>query len=92
MGDGRVSGRQAGDVGGQVHRVNPGVKATMDSYILRIYHRDIQGSHAVVGTLETPDGLARYVFRNVEELWSILRHDATAGDPLDRERDDRNRE
>ena len=44
----------------------------MDSYILRIYHRDIQGSHAVVGMLETPDGNARYVFRNVEELWKVL--------------------
>jgi hypothetical protein len=63
----------------------------MDSYILRIYHRDIQGAQAVVGMLETPDGSARYVFRNVEELWSILRNDATRGEPTDREQDDRNR-
>ena len=60
----------------------------MDSYILRIYHRDVQGSRSVVGMLETPDGNARYVFHNVEELWSFLRNDATAGDPPDREQDD----
>ncbi len=64
----------------------------MDSYILRIYHRDIRGSRAVVGMLETPDGNARYVFRNVEELWSILRHDAIAGEPPERGQDDPNRE
>ena len=62
----------------------------MDSYILRIYQRDIQGAHAVVGILETPDGNTRCVFRNVEELWSILRNDAPAGGPPDREQDDRN--
>jgi hypothetical protein len=64
----------------------------MDSYILRIYHRDIRDSHSVVGMLETPDGNARYVFRNVEELWSILRNDASAGEPPDREQNDRSRE
>ena len=64
----------------------------MDSYILQIYHRDMRGTRAVVGMLETPDGNARYVFRNVEELWSILRSDATAGEPTDREQDDRERE
>jgi hypothetical protein len=42
--------------------------------------------------LETPDGNARYVFRNVEELWSILWHDAAAAEPPEREQDDPNRE
>ena len=45
-----------------------------------------------MGVLETSDGNARYVFRNVEELWSILRNDASAGEPPDREQDDRSRE
>ncbi len=44
----------------------------MDCYIVRIYRRDTTDGRAVAGLVETVGLDKKEVFRNPEELWSII--------------------
>ena len=45
----------------------------MDSYVVRIYRRDVKESRILIGTVERPGTDERMGFSNIEELWEILR-------------------
>jgi len=44
----------------------------MDSYVVRIYRRDVKESRILIGTVERPGTDERMGFSNIEELWEIL--------------------
>ncbi len=44
----------------------------MESYVVRIYRRFIDGSKRLLGVVEKVDGKGEQAFRSREELWEIL--------------------
>ena len=44
----------------------------MDSYIVRIYRRQTQNSHELVGVVENVEWEETAAFKSVDELWEIL--------------------
>ena len=44
----------------------------MENYIVRVYRRDMQNTHGVVGLVENVEKEEKLVFHNLEELCSIL--------------------
>ncbi len=44
----------------------------MDSYVIRIYRREVDARGSVVGTAERVGTEGKKAFKSVEELWNIL--------------------
>lgn len=44
----------------------------MENYVVRVYRRDVQNTHGVVGIVENVENEEKLVFHSLEELCSIL--------------------